>query len=81
MERKESHPIPVPSESVKELFDALSVLPRLTNCRRCGTELLHLDATFFSNGRRVWTLPLPFCSNCGLEASIGTNAAWQWQCH
>ncbi len=65
----------VPSESVEELFAALSALPRLTYCRKCGTELLHLDATFFSYGGKVWTLPLPFCSNCNQEERAMTNAA------
>ena len=65
----------VPSESVEELFDALSALPRLTNCRKCGTALLHVDATFFSPNGKVWTLPLPFCSNCNREEAVATNAA------
>lgn len=59
------HPIVVPSNAVQELFDTLSALPRLTHCRKCNSELLHVDATFFSyGGETVWNLPLPFCSNC-----------------
>jgi hypothetical protein len=65
----------VPSESVAELFDALSALPRLTRCRKCDTELLHLDATFFSDDGKVWTLPVPFCSTCCLGEGAATNAA------
>jgi hypothetical protein len=65
----------VPSESVAELFAALSALPRLTRCRKCGTELLHLDATFFSDGGKVWTLPVPFCSTCCFGEGAATNAA------
>jgi hypothetical protein len=64
MANHSSRSIIVPSESVEELFDALSALPRLTRCRKCGTELLHVDATFFASSGKVWTLPLPFCSNC-----------------
>jgi len=75
MESK-SQPIGVPSESVKKLFDALSALPRLTHCQKCGTELLHVDATFFScGGEKVWNLPLPFCSNCNREEDAAYAAA------
>jgi len=63
--KSNSPPIGVPSKSVKKLFDALSALPRLTHCQKCGTELLHVDATFFSyEGEKVCNLPLPFCSKC-----------------
>ncbi len=34
-------------------------------CRKCGTKLLHLDATFFSYSGKVRKLPLPYCANCG----------------
>src|SRR5437660_1338987 len=47
------------SQSVGDFFNTLSTLPRLLRCRRCGSKLLHLDATFFSQSRKVWTLPLP----------------------
>jgi hypothetical protein len=57
MANHSSRSIIVPSQSVEELFDALSALPRLTRCRNCGTALLHLDATFFSPSGKVWTLP------------------------
>lgn len=75
MANNSSRSIVVPSESVAELFDALSGLPRLTNCRKCGTALLHVDATFFLPSRKVWTLPLPFCWNCNREEAVVTNAA------
>jgi len=75
MANHSSHSIIVPSESVEELFDALSALPRLTRCRKCGTELLHVDATFFPPSGKVWTLPLPFCSKCNREEAVVTNAA------
>jgi hypothetical protein len=65
----------VPSESVEELFNVLSALPRLTHCQKCGTELLHLDATFSSYGGKVWTLPFPFCSNCNREEDAAPYAA------
>src|ERR1700751_1907100 len=42
MANHSSRSIIVPPESVEELFDALSALPRLTRCRTCGTELLHV---------------------------------------
>ncbi len=73
MAKNGSQSIIVPSESVEGLFDALSALPRLTRCRKCGTELLHVDATFFSNGGKVWTLPLPFCSNCARKEHVARN--------
>lgn len=60
MARNASQPIAVPSESVEELFDALSALPPLTHCRKCGTKLLHLDATFFSHGGQGLDSPITF---------------------
>src|SRR6266567_4384182 len=71
MANNSSRSIIVRSESVEELFDALSALPPLIHCRKCGTELLHVDATFFSSSGNVWTLPLPFCSNCAREEQGG----------
>jgi hypothetical protein len=75
MANHSSRSIIVPPESVEELFDALSALPRLTRCRTCGTELLHVDATFFSYGGKVWTLPLPFCSYCARKEHVTTYPA------
>ncbi len=75
MANNSSRSIIVRSESVEELFDALSALPRLTHCRKCGTALLHVDATFFSSSGKVWTLPLPFCSNCAREEQVAKYAA------
>ena len=75
MGKNGSQSIIVPSESVEELFDTLSALPRLTRCRKCGTELLHVDVTFFSYGGKVWTLPLPFCSYCVRKEHVATYAA------
>jgi hypothetical protein len=75
MATNNSRPIIVPSESVAKLSDVLSALPRLTHCQKCGTELLHVDAMFFSDGGKVWTLPLPFCTACNREKAVVTNAA------
>ena len=75
MANNSSRSIIVPSESVEELFDALSALPRLTRCRTCGTALHHVDATFVSDGGKVWTLPLPFCSSCVRKEHVATYAA------
>lgn len=69
MAKNTSQSIVVPSKSVEELFAVLCAQPRLTNCRKCGFELLHLDATFLSWSGKVWTLPLPFCSNCFEDAT------------
>ena len=51
-------------QSVEELFEALSALPPLVHCRKCGSRLLQMNATFFSYGGKVWNLPLPVCTNC-----------------
>jgi hypothetical protein len=48
----------VPAQAVEDLFTTLAALPPLTHCRRRGFELLHLDATFFSENEKVWTLQL-----------------------
>ena len=52
-------------QSVEELFDALSALPPLVHCRKCGSRVLLMNATFFSYGGKVWNLWLPVCTNCG----------------
>jgi hypothetical protein len=48
----------VPAQAVEDLFTTLAALPPLTHCRRRGFKLLHLDATFFSENEKVWTLQL-----------------------
>ena len=53
-----------PIQSVEELFNSLSALPPLFHCLQCGSKLLHVDATFVSEGGKAWTLRLPFCPNC-----------------
>jgi hypothetical protein len=54
----------IPTESVEELLDTLSALPPVIDCRQCGSKLLHLGATFLSEGGKVWTLALPVCPKC-----------------
>jgi len=39
--------------SVEELFDALSAPPPLVHCRKCGSRLLQMNATFFFYGGKV----------------------------
>jgi hypothetical protein len=51
-------------QSGEELFDALSALPPLVHCRKCGSRLLQMNATFFSYGGKVWNLPLPVSTTC-----------------
>jgi hypothetical protein len=64
MEKNNPQFITLPSRSVREFFDELSVLPLLTHCTKCETKLLHVDVTFFSSGGRVWVVPSPFCTAC-----------------
>ena len=52
------------SQLIDKLFDALSAIPPLLHCRKCGTELLHANATFFTLAGKEWTLPLPHCPQC-----------------
>jgi hypothetical protein len=56
--------------SAQEIFDDLFVLPHETQCRKCGMELLHMEATFLSEKGNVWTLPLPVCPKCDLKEEI-----------
>jgi hypothetical protein len=58
---------PTLRSAVEDLFEALSELPSPVRCNRCGSGLLHLDATFFSPGGKVWTVPLPVCPKCDLK--------------
>jgi hypothetical protein len=57
----------VPPQAAEDLFNTLSALPPLIHCPKCGFKLLHLDATFFSQNGKVWTLPLPVCPKCDLK--------------
>jgi hypothetical protein len=54
------------TKAVEELFDTLSALPPLTCCCNCGSKLLHVPTTFFSDSGKVWTLLLPVCTDCKL---------------
>ena len=53
-----------PVQTVEELYDALSALPPLVHCRKCGSRLRQMNATFFSCGGKMWKLPLPVCTKC-----------------
>jgi hypothetical protein len=66
MAKKPSRLATIPSLSVAELFDALSAIPRLLECPKCGSKLLYRDAAFSHNGK-VWTLQLPICPICDLK--------------
>jgi hypothetical protein len=63
-----------PTQSIEELFDSLSTLPPSIHCRQCGGKLLHVDATFFLESGKAWTLPLPVCPNCE-PSQISTERA------
>lgn len=52
------------TQPVDELFDILSAAPVQIHCRNCGTKLLHIQTTFFSDSGKLWTLALPLCTNC-----------------
>jgi len=53
--------------AVEHLFDSLSVMPSRATCAKCSSELLHLNATFFSSGGKIWSVPLPACPKCDLK--------------
>jgi hypothetical protein len=55
------------SQLIDKLFDDLSVLPPLLHCRKCGAELLHANATFFTLAGKEWNVPLPRCPQCDLK--------------
>ncbi len=75
MAKSNPRSIVVPSTSAEKLFAALSAMPRITHCRKCGHELLHVDATFFALSGQSLTLPLPFCSKCNRVAELASHAA------
>jgi hypothetical protein len=39
-------------------------------CPRCGSNMMHLKATFFTTGPdgKMWAVPLPVCPKCDLKA-------------
>jgi hypothetical protein len=55
------------SQLIDKLFDALSAIPPLLHCPKCGTELLHTNATFFTLAGKEWTVPVPHCPQCDLN--------------
>ena len=61
-------------QNVKDLFNELSLRLPANECLKCGSELMHLEAMFFSLGSvQTWTIPLPFCPKC-LQQSSGALA-------
>jgi hypothetical protein len=58
-----------PDSAVHNLFEALASEPPRAACLKCGSKMMHLDATFFSPGPsgKVWTVPLPVCPKCDLK--------------
>jgi hypothetical protein len=62
----ESSPI---QAAIKELFDALSAKPSRELCTKSGSNMVHLDITFFMSGtsEQVWSIPLPVCARCDLK--------------
>jgi hypothetical protein len=48
----------------EKVFDTLSELAPLVHCPECGSNLLHMNTTFFSERGKTWTLPLPVCPCC-----------------
>jgi ribosomal protein S27AE len=75
MAKSNPESIVVPSTSVEKLFATLSAMPRITHCRKCGYELLHVDATFFTLSGQSLTLPVPFCSKCNRVEELARHAA------
>lgn len=55
--------------ALDNLFDSLTSEPPRERCSKCGSKMMHLDATFFSSGPsgKVWTVPLPVCPHCDLK--------------
>jgi hypothetical protein len=55
--------------AIKDLFEALSAEPSRALCTKCGSNMVHLDITFFMSGpsEQVWSIPLPVCARCDLK--------------
>ncbi len=55
--------------AIDNLFDTISSEPPHGRCFKCGSKMMHLDATFFSPGPsgKIWTVPLPVCPKCDLK--------------
>lgn len=55
------------SQLIDELLDDLSAMPPLLHCRKCSTEVLYTNATFFMVAGKEWTVPVPHCPLCDLN--------------
>lgn len=54
---------------VDHFFDSLPDEPPRVRCSKCGSNLMYLNATFFTTGpgREMWDVPLPVCPKCDLK--------------
>jgi hypothetical protein len=42
-------------------------MPPLLHCRKCSTEVLYTNATFFMLAGKEWTVAVPHCPQCDLN--------------
>src|ERR1700676_331222 len=61
------HASPILRAAVEHLFKRLSAKPSPAQCRKCSSQLMQLDTTFFSSGGKIWTVALPVCPRCELK--------------
>ena len=54
---------------INAFLDSLPAEPSRVQCSQCGSNLIYLDATFFTKGPRgkMWSVPLPVCLKCDLK--------------
>jgi hypothetical protein len=60
---------PTVRAAVEGLFDSLAEEPTKFHCTKCGSNLSHVEVTFFSPGPsgKIWTVLLPVCPKCDLK--------------
>jgi len=55
-----------PSQFAERILEVLSTLPPLLHCKKCGSKVIHRDATLSYNGK-VSKIQLPICPKCSPE--------------
>lgn len=57
---------------INAFLDTLPDEPSRAQCSQCGSNLMYMDATFFTTEPRgdMWSVRLPVCLKCDLKEDI-----------
>jgi hypothetical protein len=53
--------------AVERLLNSLATTPTPSQCDKCSSALISVDATLSAPGGRTFNVPLPMCPRCDLD--------------